>query len=198
MDRKTQNEFVRRWRESKDDNLGIQLWKEVLSRIERTIANFADKLGLTSEYEDILQDTFVVVRGKVLSGDYDPEDPASIISYSFSIVRNKLLSSYNSRKRRNEALKGYPARRGRENGSDPSVEVAKKEEIALAAKAASELPEPLKDIFCLHEGIWVCEDSVVDGPEMSFEDIGKIYGQSRAWAMEQYAKAKIILQKKVS
>lgn len=199
MDRARENELVRHWRESKNDDTGWQLWTEVLSRIEKKVMYSAAMLGFKNEYEDVLNETFVEVRENVLEGKYDPEGPASLSGYSL-VIANRKLSQMNKQRKRQQKLKQQLAERTpREKPDDPTVEgVAIKEMKAYLLRAVPELPEPVRRVFCLYKGIWVFEDYFVESSPMTFEEIGEVFGRSRWWAKDQYTRARIILQKKLS
>ena len=192
-----QIQLVYRWQQTKDDDIGMQLWNLILSRIEKKVQNIAQNLGLGVDYQDILQETFIDFREKVLSGHFKPQGTALPSTYAFNIAVHKISSEDRRRKQESKALKKKGQTRLEEKGDSPVELAGKQDVISFSIKAIEELKEPIKTVFCLRNGIRICRGLVIDDEAMTNSEIGNIYGKSRGWTSEQYTKARIILQKKL-
>ncbi len=197
MSSENQIQLVCRWQQTKDDEIGGQLWNLILSKIEKKIQNITQNLGLGVDYQDILQETFIDFREKVISGYFKPQGTAIPSTFAFNIAIHKILSEVKRRRQESKALKKKERTSLEEKGDDP-VELADKQDaISFSIKAFEELKEPMKTVFCLRNGIRICHGLVIDDEAMTNSEIGNKYGKSRGWTSEQYTKARIILQKKL-
>jgi RNA polymerase sigma factor (sigma-70 family) len=199
MDREQEIELIVRWRDLKDEEAGRRMWEQVLSTIEGRVKKLAERLGFKKEYQIVLDDTYQELRAAVVDGHFDVDRPSRVSIYSFGIARNTLLNMHAERKREKKTLERYAAMKNWGAPHDPvTKEVIRREEVALLARAISELQEPEQSIFCFRTGIWPREDTLIETVELSIEEVAKLYGRSRGWVCKQYTKARTILQRKLS
>jgi DNA-directed RNA polymerase specialized sigma24 family protein len=198
MDRERERTLILRWQHFKDEEAGKQLWEMVLSDIKSKVERYAEQFGLKSESQGVLDETFVELRKNVLGGKYI-ESKARLSSYSFGIATKKLLKLSEKVKRENEALKTYAGRKNLDEMDDPVIkEIIRREEIILWTRAISELPEPARTFFCLHEGISPCEETLVETGKFTIKQIAELNHKQRGWVWKRYTTARTILQKKLS
>ena len=121
--------------------------------------------------EELTQETFF----KALKALDRFDGSKNIRAWLFTIARNAFYSYYRGRKRLAEA---EPPERP-SPAPEPEEALADREQAAMIHRCLHEMAEPYKEVFTLR----------VLG-ELSFEQIGSLFGKSAGWARVVYYRAR--------
>lgn len=122
--------------------------------------------------EDIAQDTFL----KALKKADELEEGDNVKGWLCVIARNLYYKHYNSEKRHEEII---GENRDEDLAPDPESEVVKADERVRLHRVLHSLEEPYKEVFSLRSF-----------GELSFRDIGSIFGKTENWARVTYHRAR--------
>lgn len=122
--------------------------------------------------EDIAQDTFL----KALKKADELEEGDNVKGWLCVIARNLYYKHYNSEKRHEEII---GENRDEGMAPDPESEVVKADERVRLHRVLHSLEEPYKEVFSLRSF-----------GELSFRDIGSIFGKTENWARVTYHRAR--------
>ena len=124
--------------------------------------------------EDITQETFFKAMQKLNNFRGD----CSLTTWLCRIARNNYLNHKNRQARSQNYLKQHPP----EDVSSESIEqeLIRKEQAVEIIAAMQKLDDPYKEVFSLRAF-----------SELSFMEIGKMFGKNDSWARVTYHRAKI-------
>lgn len=122
--------------------------------------------------EDIAQDTFL----KALKKADELEEGDNVKGWLCVIARNLYYKHYNTEKRHEEII---GENRDEDLAPDPESEVVKADERVRLHRVLHSLEEPYKEVFSLRSF-----------GELSFRDIGSIFGKTENWARVTYHRAR--------
>ena len=122
--------------------------------------------------EDIAQDTFL----KALKRTDELEEGDNVRGWLCVIARNLYFRHYNREKRREEIAEES---RGESFAEGPETEVVGADERVRLHRLLHALEEPYKEVFSLRTF-----------GELSFKDIGSIFGKNESWARVTYHRAR--------
>ena len=130
--------------------------------------------------EDITQETFFKAMQKISGFRGD----CSLTTWLCRIARNLYLNHKNRQTRDRNYLKHYPP----ETVSPEIVEqeLIQKEQARDVIDAVQKLNDPYKDVFSLRAF-----------SDISFKEIGKIFGKNDSWARVTYHRAKLKIKEEL-
>ncbi|MBR0128060.1 MAG: RNA polymerase sigma factor [Firmicutes bacterium] len=124
--------------------------------------------------EDITQETFFKAMQKLdgFRGD------CSLTTWLCRIARNLYLNSKSRQKRSQDYLKEHPPEMV--NPDSAERELIRKEQASEIIAAMQRLEEPYKEVFSLRSF-----------SDLSFKEIGRMFGKNDSWARVTYHRAKL-------
>ena len=124
--------------------------------------------------EEVTQETFFKALQKIdkFRGD------CSLTTWLCRIARNQYLNQVSRQKRINDITKQHPPEAVSDSSADK--ELIQKEQVSDIIAALQRLEEPYKEVFSLRTF-----------SELSFKEIGKMFGKNDSWARVTYHRARL-------
>ena len=130
--------------------------------------------------EEVTQETFFKALQKIdkFRGD------CSLTTWLCRIARNQYLNQVSRQSRNREITKQHPPETVDENSAEK--ELLRKEQVSEMIAALQRLDEPYKEVFSLRMF-----------SELSFKDIGAMFGKNDSWARVTYHRARLKIKEEL-
>ncbi|MCC6682820.1 MAG: sigma-70 family RNA polymerase sigma factor [Phycisphaeraceae bacterium] len=188
MTKNEEEKLVRRWL-SGDLHARDELIRETEGALNRAIRGFLRARAAPGniEADDFCQEVLRRAMQNVATGEYRRR--AGWLTYCYSIA----VKLFREEQRRLARFRPSQPLQSPQYVS-PVDSVRQRELTALLIRAIRHLPrtpdQPLYEIFCLFRGIRIYDDRIMELPnKWTHEQIGSLYGYSRAWASKHYTRA---------